>query len=530
MQRLRCPVCLAVVLTIVCGVSQAADDGFKSIFDGKTLDGWDGNPKLWRVEDGAITGETTPENPTKGNTFLIWRGGQPGDFEAVFEFKMCSDAVNSGLQYRSREEPEQWGKWVVGGYQADMNGTDEYTGILYEERGRGIVALRGQKVAIGEDHKPQLVEQSGDAGELQKKIKKGDWNTYRVVALGNHLQHFINGQLMADITDNDPQEARFKGILALQLHAGPPMKVQFRNIRIKELPSAASPKAEAGKKKIVLVAGAPSHGFSLHEHYAGCMLLAEGLRGLPGVEVVVVKDGWPQDARVFEDADAIVLFSDGGEGNPMLQHVEQIDKLMKQGVGLTCIHYAVDVPKDKLGGQMKDWIGGYFETHWSVNPMWKAEFKQLPDHPIARGVKPFAVDDEWYYHMRFADNMEGVTPILTATPPDATRDGADGPYSGNPTVRAEKGKAEHVAWARQRADGGRGFGFTGGHYHWNWANPNYRTIVLNGIAWTAKIDVPANGVPSKSPTLETMQANLSRPAPDGFDWEGVRKTIEQLQK
>ena len=235
MQRLlKCAGLLGALM--IAQVAAAGEDGFKPIFDGKSLEGWDGNPKFWRVEDGVITGETTAASPTKGNTFLIWRGGEPADFELKAEFKMFGDAVNSGVQYRSREEPQQWGKWVVGGYQADMNGDDQYTGILYEERGRGIVAGRGEKVEIGEDHKPQVVGKIGESAELQKKIKKGDWNEYHIIARGNHLQQIINGQLMVDVTDNDPQLRRSRGILALQLHAGPPMKVQFRNIRLKELP------------------------------------------------------------------------------------------------------------------------------------------------------------------------------------------------------------------------------------------------------------------------------------------------------
>jgi hypothetical protein len=225
-----------VGLLLIAGNVVAADnDGFRSIFDGKSLDGWDGNPKLWRVEDGCVIGETTAENPTKGNTFLIWRRGKPADFEFKCQFKMTSDGVNSGIQYRSREEPKEWGKWVIGGYQADMNGNDQYTGILYEERGRGIVATRGQKVTIGPDHKPQVVGNIGEEADLKAKINKHDWNDYHLIVRGNHLQHIINGQLMVDITDNDPEARRFSGLLALQLHAGPPMKVLYRNIELKEL-------------------------------------------------------------------------------------------------------------------------------------------------------------------------------------------------------------------------------------------------------------------------------------------------------
>ncbi len=222
-----------------------------------------------------------------------------------------------------------------------------------------------------------------------------------------------------------------------------------------------------------------------------------------------------------------MAFSSGGNSNVMLHHLDQIDKLMKQGVGLACLHYTVEIPKGPAGDLLKDWIGGYFETYWSVNPTWNAQFKKFPDHPITRGVKPFTIDDEWYYHMRFVDQMEGVTPILSAVPPESTRQGPDGPYSGNPAVRARKGMAEDVAWARVRPDGGRGFGFTGVHFHWNWANRDFRTVVLNAIAWIAKIDVPPGGVPSQNPTLEELEANLDKPQPANFDRQRIQKMIER---
>ena len=219
-----------------------------------------------------------------------------------------------------------------------------------------------------------------------------------------------------------------------------------------------APARSGGKTKIVFVAGPPSHNYSEHEDYAGCLLLAECLRsGLPNVETVVCRNGWPKDPKVFGGAAAIVVFADGGQMSPMLPHLEQIDKLMKQGVGLTCLHYATIMPKGRPGDLMKDWLGGYYETFWSVDPFWNADFKRLPAYPITRGVKPFRIVDEWYYNMRFLDGMEGVTPILTAVPPDSTRMGPNSPHDGNPTVRSQKGRAEHVAWARVRPDGGRRF-------------------------------------------------------------------------
>lgn len=281
-------------------------------------------------------------------------------------------------------------------------------------------------------------------------------------------------------------------------------------------------------KKIVFVAGPQSHGYGAHEHYAGCRLLAKWLdeSGL-AVETSVYKDGWPSDPAAFEGADAIVVFSDGGGGHPMRPHMDQVAPLVEQGVGMAMLHYAVEIPPGEEGDLLKEWIGGYFETHWSVNPHWVAEFTEFPDHPVANGLRPFEINDEWYYHMRFVDDMEGVTPILTAIPPDSTRERPDGPHSNNPTVRARVGEPEHVAWVYERPDGGRGFGFTGGHWQWTWAQPEFRTVVLNAIVWTAGLDVPEGGTPSTTPTLEELEANQDYPQPDDFDRERIQRMIDE---
>jgi type 1 glutamine amidotransferase len=181
--------------------------------------------------------------------------------------------------------------------------------------------------------------------------------------------------------------------------------------------------------------------------------------------------------------------------------------VMKKGTGMVCVHYGVEVPKEKGGKEFLDWIGGYFEMHWSVNPHWEADFKVIPKHPITSGVKPFKINDEWYYHMRFPENMKGVAPILTAIPPESTLSRPDGPHSGNPAVRATKGQPQHVAWAFERPDGGRGFGFTGAHYHKNWGNESFRKVVLNALLWTAKADVPADGV-NCAVSEEDLKQNL----------------------
>lgn len=280
--------------------------------------------------------------------------------------------------------------------------------------------------------------------------------------------------------------------------------------------------------RIAFVAGPPSHNYGSHEHKAGCLLLARELEaGMPNVQTVVYTGGWPKDPHAFDGFDAIVMYSDGGSGHMVNRHLEQVDRLMKQGVGLACIHYAVEVPKGESGDRFLDWIGGYFEVNWSVNPHWTAEFKTLPEHPITRGVTPFRINDEWYYHMRFREDMDGVTPILTAVPPASTLNRPDGPHSNNPHVRKMKGQPQHVAWARERPDGGRGFGFTGGHVHWNWGNPNHRKIVLNAIAWVAGAEIPEGGIPTGTVTLEDLEANQDYEPPKNFDRERIQKLLNE---
>jgi hypothetical protein len=215
----------------------AAEQGFVRIFNGKDLTGWEGNPKLWSVKDGAITGQTTAENPAKRNTFLIWTNGTPSDFELRCSFKLVpGDAkgfANSGIQYRSKVVDPSY--WVVHGYQADMEAGPTYTGILYEEGMRGIMAGRGEKVLWDKDGKKQVVGSVGDAAAIETSLKKGDWNDYVIIAKGNHLQQFVNGKPTIDVTDECEAKRAMSGVLALQLHAGSPMMAQFKNIRIKKL-------------------------------------------------------------------------------------------------------------------------------------------------------------------------------------------------------------------------------------------------------------------------------------------------------
>jgi hypothetical protein len=212
--------------------------GFRAIFNGKDLTGWDGNRNLWSVKDGAITGQTTPENPARVNTFLVWTNGTVGDFELRCSFKLVPNNdqgfANSGIQYRSQVLDAA--NWVVGGYQADMEAGPNYTGILYEERFRGILALRGEKVVWDKAGQKQVGGSVGNAADIEASVKKGQWNDYVIIATGSHLQQFVNGKQTVDVTDDCEAKRALRGIIALQLHVGPPFTVQFKNIQLKELP------------------------------------------------------------------------------------------------------------------------------------------------------------------------------------------------------------------------------------------------------------------------------------------------------
>ena len=277
---------------------------------------------------------------------------------------------------------------------------------------------------------------------------------------------------------------------------------------------AAGMTAAAENAKIVFLAGPPSHGRGEHEHRAGCLFPKSCLDQVSGVTSEVYSNGWPQNPEAaFAGAATLVVYSDGGSGHPLLQgdRLKVVEDLMKQGVGLVCLHYAVEPTKEKGEKEFLDWIGGCFETDWSVNPTWRPEFKPLPTHAITRGVSPPNLNDEWYFHMRFRDGMKGVLPILSAVPPASTMSRPDVAHEGNPAVReaVKRGEPQIVAWACERPDGGRGFGFTGGHYHRNWGNDSFRKLVLNAILWTAKVEVPAAGVECKV-TEEALRQNLDR--------------------
>jgi hypothetical protein len=263
-------------------------------------------------------------------------------------------------------------------------------------------------------------------------------------------------------------------------------------IPIEELPTDPS------LAKIVLVAGTPSHGAGEHEFFAGTAILYKMLKQTPGVWPVFCKGGWPTNPKVFENARSVVLYMDGRGGHPILREkrMELVQRLVNDKCGFVNLHYAVDYPT-KPGDTILTWMGGYYDAEISINPHWDAKFQELPRHEITRGVKPFTIRDEWYYNMKFVPEMKNVTPILKATPPDNTR--------GTPDAKKYPGREEVVAWAYQREDGGRGFGFTGGHFHKNWGDENFRRLVVNAILWSARVEVPKDGA-----KVELDPAELNR--------------------
>jgi hypothetical protein len=203
----------------------------QAIFDGKTLAGWDGDPAFWRVENGAIVGETKPGLMPRQNTFLIWRGGSPADFDLDLEYRLTGG--NSGIQYRSSELPDI--RWAMKGYQADIDAEQQYTGQIYEERGRGFLALRGQAARVEAGSKPLVLGSLGSDAELKSAISAQGWNKYRVTARGNTLVQALNGRVMSMLMDDDAVNRKLDGLIGIQLHTGEPMKIEVRNIRLKPL-------------------------------------------------------------------------------------------------------------------------------------------------------------------------------------------------------------------------------------------------------------------------------------------------------
>lgn len=275
--------------------------------------------------------------------------------------------------------------------------------------------------------------------------------------------------------------------------------------------------------RVLAIAGRPSHGYGAHEHYAGLKVLEESLEAsTDGVEMTVVR-GWPDDESLVASADSIVIYCDGGGRHVAIPHLETLREKMNAGCGLVCLHYAVETVPGDVGDAVLDLLGGHFEINYSVNPHWVADVVALPEHPVARGVEPFATNDEWYFHLRFQD--ANVTPILAAVAPPETMRRKDGAHSGNPSVRRSvaAGEAQTLAWTYERPEGGRAFGFTGGHYHWNWGHDDVRRLVVNAIRWSAGDDVPVSGSSlGKEVSVDDLLENQDYDRPKDFSADRIK--------
>lgn len=265
----------------------------------------------------------------------------------------------------------------------------------------------------------------------------------------------------------------------------------------------------AADKSIVLVAGKDSHRYGDHEFRAGCHLLADRLNksGLPLKATVVEERNWPSSNDVFEKADTIVIYSDGSGRHPLESQklFSFMDGLINKGKNIGFMHYACEVKDDK-GPAMLKWIGGYYKNGYSINPHWTCRSILNKEHPAANGVSNFKLKDEWYFNIKLGKD---IVAVLQGVPDDEARSGKTSwPRGPKKHIQADKGKTETLLWTLDRADGGRGFGFTGGHFHVNWKNDDYRKLILNTIVWTSGLKIPAKGIESATPTDEEMKANM----------------------
>ncbi|NWK55608.1 NPCBM/NEW2 domain-containing protein [Verrucomicrobiaceae bacterium N1E253] len=265
----------------------------------------------------------------------------------------------------------------------------------------------------------------------------------------------------------------------------------------------------AEKKKIIFIAGADSHAHGAHEFLAGFTLLKNKLEEAMGdqLDIILVENDWPKNENIFKNAAATVIYSDGLKRHPLNNRFQKMDELVSRGMGLAVMHFACDVAPGEKGDMFKKWIGGHYETRFSTNPHWVCDALLNKEHEICSGCKGFKLKDEWYYNMRWSDTLKH-TAVLQGIPDEAARSGkTSSPRGAMKHIVDAAGQKETLLWCVERPDGGRGFGFTGGHYHANWQNDEFRKLILNAIVWLAKIKVPKDGVVTKTPTKEEMHFN-----------------------
>ncbi|MBU6398876.1 MAG: DUF1080 domain-containing protein [Verrucomicrobia bacterium] len=448
-----------------------AGAGWQSLFDGKTLTGW-------KETDFAGHGEVTIEDGQlilhMGATLtgVNWTNATPTDnYEVALDAKKLdgSDFL-CGLTFPVRDS---FCTFIVGGWGG---------GVV------GFSSLDGMDASENETTK-------------YMNFDTGRWYHLRVRVRPERLQAWVDGQMVADVVTRGRRISLRYGEIELSKPFGLATyqtTAAMRNLQLRTLPSEKV-------KTVAFIAGAKSHGPGEHEYEKGLRLLERCLEtaaNVTGIQARLYTNGWPADPRALEDADTIVLYCDGADRNeqadPLLhdKRVAILERLMRRGVGLVALHYALIVPRDKLGAQFLDWLGGYFEYTAGASPEhWFSKYQirdyslrpAAPGHPVLRGIHPFQLHEEFYYHLRFRENDPRWTPILTF-----------GTEPKDPTAV--------VAWAVERADGGRGFGYSGGHFLVNLEKESVRRLLLNAILWTAKADVPMDGVRSSLADAEAAPA------------------------
>lgn len=276
---------------------------------------------------------------------------------------------------------------------------------------------------------------------------------------------------------------------------------------------------EANRKIFVFFTDDGEHGWMQHENTAGAILFAKRLAAaIPTSESIVLRDTFP-DETLLAQASSVILFCSGTDRHPLNIGANRgaLEAAMKANKGLVCVHWALEAGTPEGSDFLKRNLGGYFEVNYSVNPMWNADFKDIPGHEITRGISPFSIYDEFYFNIRFPDVPGKRENLLMAIPPKRVVVlPEDGPRSNNPTVRASAGKPHVTAWAFTRPDGGRSFGFTGGHFHWDWKHDDHRRVLLNAIAWTGGVEIPASGLPDNTPSDEELLLHQDSPPVDGW--------------
>ncbi len=295
------------------------------------------------------------------------------------------------------------------------------------------------------------------------------------------------------------------------------------------------------RKNILFLAGSNSHAWGQHKHLAGSELLCEAIRETPGVVAEMVTS-WP-DAETLDRASTLVIYADGWHAHPANDRLDELEKFMNSGKGLVALHWATGIqaadPESKSQGEdprrakWRELMGADFEAYHSISNFWTTDYPGKSDHAVMRGVQPFNLFDECYFHMRECGHDHGrIEPAWLVNPPAETVEPGLSPYRGNDAAReavAERGEEQYVAWAFPRGKGGRAFGFTGGHFHWTWANDQVRKMVLNGILWSAGGEVPEGGLESKTPDAKRMLAGLPDKNP-GWTEEALQRALDRSAK